>query len=48
LRRALSTLKVKPTEAVTDAAAVHLAVLVELIGAGVAPRRAVRQQSDRG
>jgi IS6 family transposase len=42
-RRALSTLKVTPSEIVTDAARVYPAVLDELIPARVAPRRAVRQ-----
>jgi transposase-like protein len=40
--RALRTLKVIPSEVVTDAAPVHPAVLEELVPAGVAPRRAVR------
>jgi transposase-like protein len=42
-RRALATLKVRPTEVVTDAAPVYPAVLDELIGVGMAPRREVRQ-----
>jgi transposase-like protein len=46
--RALRTLKVRPTEVVTDAAPVYPGVLDELIPSGVAPRRAVRQQPDRG
>jgi transposase-like protein len=48
LCRALATLKVTPAEVVTDATAVYPGVLDELIGVRVAPRRAVRQQSDRG
>jgi transposase-like protein len=46
--RALATLKVTPSEVVTDAAAIYPAVLDDLIPFGVAPRRAVRQQSDGG
>jgi hypothetical protein len=47
LRRALSTLKVTPREVVTDAAAIYPgACRVDPVG--VASRRAVCQQSDRG
>jgi DNA replication protein DnaC len=41
-------LKVTPSEVVTDAAAVYPAVVDELIGVGVASRRTLREQSDRG
>ena len=47
-RRALSTLKVKPSEVVTDAAAIYPGRPRRAHSAGVAPRRAVRQQPDRG
>jgi len=46
--RALATLKVTPSEVVTDAAAIYPAVIEEFDPVGVAPRRTVRQQSDRG
>jgi len=46
-RRALSTLKVKPSEVVTDAAAIYPGRPRRAHSAGVAPRRAVRQQPDR-
>jgi hypothetical protein len=47
-RRALSTLKVTPSEVVTDAAPVYPGVLDELIPSAWAPRRTVREKSDRG
>jgi IS6 family transposase len=47
-RRALSALKVTPSEVVTDAAAGLPRRPERVDPAGVAPRRAVRQQPDRG
>ena len=46
--RALTMLKVTPSEVVTDAAPIYPAVLEELMPAGVASRRTAREQSDRG
>jgi transposase-like protein len=45
-RRAMQTLKVRPTEMVTDAAPVYPAVLDEFVPLGLASHRALRQQSD--
>ena len=46
--RALRTLKVTPSEVVTDAAPVYPAVLDEFLPSAWHQRRAVREQSDRG
>jgi IS6 family transposase len=46
--RALQTLKVIPTEVVTDAAPVYPRGARRTCSLGMAPRRAVRQQPDRG
>jgi transposase-like protein len=47
-QRALTTLKARPTEVVTDAAPVHPRVLDELVPGRLASRRTVCQQPDRG
>ena len=47
-QRAITMLMVKPTEVVTDAAAVYPRGTRRTAARGVAPRGAVRKQSDRG
>jgi hypothetical protein len=46
-QRALTTLKVRPAEVVTDKAPVYARVLANWSG-GLAPRRAIREQPDGG